>query len=135
MSGRHRGKIAFSWSHYRELAGELFEKSAHDSKLTEAYLRSSISRAYYAAFCKARNYLRDEKDLDIPDEDTHKWVITQFSTSTESLLSKIGERLKRIRTYRTKADYDDVIEGESIDSIATKALLNADEAIEFLRKL
>lgn len=50
--------MSFSWKDYYILAGQLKQQAA-DSPQQEAYLRSAISRAYYASFCLARNYLRD----------------------------------------------------------------------------
>ena len=58
--------MKFNWAEYLELAKELADitstissDSETDSKprISEAKLRSSISRAYYAAFCIARNRL------------------------------------------------------------------------------
>jgi uncharacterized protein (UPF0332 family) len=49
--------MMFDWSDYLDLANELAGDIASQTT-EEAKLRSSVSRAYYAAFCKARNYLR-----------------------------------------------------------------------------
>ena len=63
----------FNWVDYFELSlnlagisaiSECSSISKGDNPRSEACLRASISRAYYAAFCIARNYLRD--DLDDP---------------------------------------------------------------------
>lgn len=43
----------FDWEEYFNLAKELAGTTE------EAKLRSAVSRAYYSAFCLARNYLRD----------------------------------------------------------------------------
>lgn len=48
--------MSFHWSDYLELAEELQSKAV-TSIIHEAYLRTAISRAYYAAFITARNYL------------------------------------------------------------------------------
>ncbi len=57
----------FSWINYFELSLDLagIKNLSELSNITkinqpEANLRSSVSRAYYAAFCISRNYLRDE---------------------------------------------------------------------------
>ena len=52
----------FDWSEYLNLAQELAGRPTSLSN-EEARLRSAISRAYYAAFCKARNHLRDNENL------------------------------------------------------------------------
>lgn len=57
--------MSFDWTQYLFLAQELTKGSASSSN-HEAMLRSAISRAYYAAFCSARNFLRDHKKKVIP---------------------------------------------------------------------
>lgn len=61
----------FNWTDYFKLAldlagindvSESSQISKGDNCKSEACLRASISRAYYAAFCIARNYLRDVLD-------------------------------------------------------------------------
>ncbi len=52
--------MSFNWDDYLFLAQEL---ATHPSNFPnqEARLRSAISRAYYSAFCKARDFLRDDR--------------------------------------------------------------------------
>ncbi len=47
--------MAFEWKAYVDLAREL-EKQALGAVDKEALYRTVISRAYYGAFCHARNY-------------------------------------------------------------------------------
>ena len=59
--------MSFVWSDYLELAKELLG-GAVGSPLEEAKLRSAISRAYYAVFNEARDYLvLNKPDLIIPN--------------------------------------------------------------------
>ena len=51
--------MSFDWSEYLTLAQELTSAST-SSPIQEAHLRAAVSRAYYAAFCKARNYLHNK---------------------------------------------------------------------------
>lgn len=78
----------------------------------EAKKRSAISRAYYAAFCSARNHLRDkEHDQNIPvGGDAHGYVRKQFKTGKDKVRREIGEDLARLVAKRNLADYDDTIE-------------------------
>lgn len=46
--------MAFDWREYLELAKELVSQ-ANSGYSAEAAERSAVSRAYYAAFCHARN--------------------------------------------------------------------------------
>lgn len=101
--------MTFDWSEYLELAQELAGDGA-GSPNEEAKLRSSISRAYYAAFCKARNHLRDIDGYQISRHaNVHKHVRDQFKDSSDKSRKKIGTDLDRLRKRRNKADYDDVV--------------------------
>ena len=70
----------FDWSEYLNIARELAGQ-ATASFSAEAKKRSAISRAYYAAFCSARNHLRDrDNDQNIPvGGDAHGYVRKQFN--------------------------------------------------------
>ena len=103
--------MSFDWSEYlntaRELAGQATALASDEAKK-----RSAISRAYYAAFCSARNHLRDkEHDQSIPvGGDAHGYVRKQFKTSKDKVRREIGEDLARLVAKRNLADYDDTIE-------------------------
>ncbi len=106
--------MSFDWTEYFNLAKELSgQKGIVVSK--EAKLRAAISRAYYAAYCKARNYLRDViKDSQIPKgPNVHKYVVNKFKSDNRKNYRKIGINLDRLRIDRNKADYDDIVEGIS----------------------
>ena len=51
--------MSFDWLHYLDLARELYEQ-AGNSGHSDANLRSSISRAYYATYHKSRQHLKDK---------------------------------------------------------------------------
>nr|QNO49446.1 hypothetical protein OCBBGKCP_00003 [Methanosarcinales archaeon ANME-2c ERB4] len=108
--------MTFDWSEYLKLAQELAGDDV-SSPGEEAKLRSSVSRAYYAAFCKARNHLRDidehKKILsEIPPKvNVHIYVRNQFKNNTDESYKKIGGDLDRLRLFRNAADYDDFVSG------------------------
>jgi len=105
--------MMFDWSDYLDLAKELAGQTASQAT-EEAKLRSSVSRAYYAAFCKARNYLRDIEGRSIPSTgDAHVFVRDEFRYSADRLHRKIGNNLNRLRIDRNKVDYDDSVTGLS----------------------
>lgn len=97
--------MTFDWSEYLQLARELAGKTTTSSS-QEAKLRSAISRAYYAAFVKARNFLLQD-GLTIPRENAHQYVINQFRNSSEAVRRDLGEKLQILRNFRNKADYND----------------------------
>ena len=83
----------------------------------EAKLRSSISRAYYAAYCSARNCMEDVCGRSLPfDEPSHQYVIEYYNGNkgvrTNPRRAKIAQNLIRMKVRRTMADYDKKIHTE-----------------------
>ena len=128
--------MKFDWSEYFYLAKELAETSE------EAELRSAVSRAYYSAFCLARNYLRDtEQDPQLSpnktyDGNVHQYVAEQFihHQSKSQTMIEIGKDLIRLRKMRNKADYEDTIFNNWLKE-ASYALMLAEKIISALSKL
>src|SRR4051794_32933829 len=101
--------MSFNWLEFLNLAEELAGNS-NGSSSQEAKLRSAISRAYYAAFITARNYLRDTEGIRLPfNKDVHIFVQNQFKYNSDKNRQKIGQWLGILRVTRNQADYDDVI--------------------------
>lgn len=125
--------MSFDWSEYLELAQELAGEGASPTS-EEAKLRSSVSRAYYAAFCKARNHLRDIERQTIPKGGkVHAYVRNQFKDSTDRPRKKIGNDLDRLRLRRNKADYDDYVSG--LSQMAVASLKSTQDVISTLNTL
>lgn len=125
--------MSFDWSEYLSLAQEL-TRQATTSAMPEAGLRSAASRAYYAAFCRARNHLRDkEKHLLPPGGQAHRYVQDQFKQSPDKLRNRIGHNLNRLRIDRNKADYDDHVVG--LSSMTQGDLVLAEQVITWLDSL
>ena len=115
--------MSFNWQQYLALAHHLTDSASDTDDMKdndgdddpfpdmmdqEAVQRCAISRAYYAAFCSARNYLRDideAKDLHMPL--SHQIVSEKFKRSKDKKRKSIGENLARLRRLRNKADYQD----------------------------
>jgi uncharacterized protein (UPF0332 family) len=127
--------MKFDWSEYFYLAKELAETSE------EAELRSAVSRAYYSAFCLARNYWRDiqqdprlsrNKTNDIND---HQYVAKEFiyNQSKSQPMIEIGKDLTRLRIMRNKADYEATI--FNLKREARTALMLAQNIISALSNL
>ncbi len=99
--------MSFNWDDYKKLAEHLYNDP--DSAIPEAYYRSAISRAYYAAF-----HITKKKMID------HYGFISRTSNAHSRLLDFLREKkidnpiigeawinLKRLRVRRESADYDD----------------------------
>ncbi len=131
----------FVWERYLDLAKELSGQTENDGRelnrvpIQEAKLRSAISRSYYAAFCKARNYLRDiEGDKNIPKTGAaHRHVRKKFMESNDRTRKTIGESLTRLIDSRRKADYEDVFSG--LNPTAKAALILSETIINNLNNL
>jgi uncharacterized protein (UPF0332 family) len=126
--------MSFDWPRYLTLAQELVALSEeHANK--EAFLRSAISRAYYAAFCQCRNYLRDidkDKALD-KSPNAHQFVIERFRGSNNTRKKKIGSYLFHLRKIRNVADYQDSF--RDLEMTTLQSLKYAEKVIGGLHKL
>jgi uncharacterized protein (UPF0332 family) len=153
--------MSFDWSDYlivaQELAGQTTASSKTRSKikvtllkvinrafpkarkrsLDEAKLRCAISRAYYGAFRKARNHLRD-KDGQPPSllersGKTHQIVIDLFNQSNDLDRQLVGQFLKDLRSARNKADYDDTV--PHLPGLTMTTLLQSEQVLDLLKSL
>ena len=95
----------FDWADYLTLAQELATRSSD-----EAALRSAVSRAYYAAFCQARNVLRRD-GVNTDDLRSHWSLWNIYRDDPDPVRQIIGEDGNRIRGYRSQADYSDEFPG------------------------
>ena len=86
--------MTFDWREYLTLAENLYTNS-HYFPNQEACFRVAISRAYYAAFCTARNYAKkyDRLILRKTGED-HRIVKDHYRTHlvSFSIIEKIKQR-------------------------------------------
>jgi uncharacterized protein (UPF0332 family) len=125
--------MSFDWSEYLKVAKELAGTATAPAN-QEAKLRAAISRAYYAAFIKARNHLREKERHSIPTTgDAHKYVSDLFDLSPDPMRQSIAEKLARLRTYRKQADYVDIFPG--LSGITITALRLSEEVISTLSNL
>ena len=132
----------FEWILYLDLAKKLLTLISSDQELKtnenikEAYYRTVISRAYYAAFCTARNYLRDTLNLTINKVDVHSFVINEFKEQRSLKKShNISSTLHSLRSYRNMADYDDDIRKIRLDAIAQHAVKESQRVIDLISEL
>jgi len=122
--------MMFQWDSFVHLAEKLISWEADDVR--EAIFRTAISRCYYGVFCLARNRLI-ARNIKIPKEDTHKFVIEQFKKSNNRMERAIGKNLNRLRYERNRADYDDKTDVDAKD--AKLSLELAKRSLEGLRRL
>lgn len=123
--------MSFNWSGYLTLAQELAGKVSASSQ--EAKLRSAISRAYYGAYCSARNHLI-RQDHQIPKTgEAHKVVPKIFMSKKDLLSMRIASNLDRLRKDRRDADYEDQFQ-RALDKTTVMDLSLAQTVITDLAK-
>ena len=81
-------RVNFDWKKYLDLAEDLAQ-----NKSDEAKLRASVSRAYYAAFCNARNYMFNIDQNPFPPnvKGHHRYLVEYYKgESDESKADDLG---------------------------------------------
>lgn len=127
--------MSFDWSEYFRLAFDLDVRARSEANLQaqEAKWRTAISRAYYAAWCKARNKLRDEGSADTSCLQDHGCVIRKFQESSDPARRQIGITLSRMIDNRRRADYQDTV--ARIADVSNAQLLLGQDVIPQIDKL
>jgi len=105
--------MSFDWIDYVKLAESLINQD------NEADLRSGISRAYYGAFCIARD-LTKSKYKNCKGQGVHQKVSQYYKSSGNAVERFIGITLDQLRKNRNDADYDG---DKTIDSKSSKRAL------------
>ncbi len=98
--------MKFDWHQYLNLAASL-HREARNKATPEAHYRTAISRAYYAAFCLVRNYVKEFDGKKFFSNDHKELQVYLIDESNEGTRIRIGNRLKQLHQKRKKADYDD----------------------------
>lgn len=118
----------FNWDEYLDLARAL-AKLPNLGVSAEALLRCALSRAYYAAFCHARNYARDRHGL-LPryNGDDHSLVKNHFRTRRAQ---GVALKLDKLRKMRNQCDYADAV--IDLPKLLPIALVEAQMVIAILK--
>ena len=113
------------------VSADEFLKSAEQILLskTEISFRNAASRAYYAAFCQARNYARDRHGLMLRyNGDDHSLVRRHFHSRRAKGVSL---KLASLRDWRNACDYADDI--PALAAMLAQALAEARMVIAILK--
>lgn len=120
--------MAFDWRGYLDLARWL-RSNTPPGVADEAARRDAVSRAYYAAFCHARNYARDYLWFSPRDDaDDHGRLRAHLKQKRRHATA---QKLDRLRQWRNECDYLDDLTFD-LDATATAALKEADYVIQSL---
>lgn len=117
--------MTFQWAAYLDLAEALLNHRTTWAQ-EEACCRASISRAYYAVFCAARNYARDQEGLSLTHTGAdHQRVQRHFQQGRTKEHQQLQVLLERLRNRRNEADYADRL---------SNAVAQAQGAIQYARQ-
>lgn len=99
--------MTFDWREYLTLS-RFLQAQTEQAFSHEAACRSAVSRAYYSAFCCARNYARDRQAfLPFYDSRDHAEVRGHFVRQPGQ--SEIASLLGSLRQWRNHCDYRDTV--------------------------
>jgi len=93
--------MSFDWRDYLILSEELAKRSE------ESCLRTSISRAYFAAWCIARNKKGYKNYKPKGGKNIHWIIINAYKNAKDKALRKVGWNLDELRKTRNDADYNE----------------------------
>ena len=119
--------MAFDWQEYLSLSRLLLsQKGSFPNE--EAVLRSAVSRAYFSAFCYARNYaLTRQGFYPTKRAEDHGDLKLHFrSRGMNVIVSKLDE----LRQWRNLCDYDDTT--NNLEVMAKNAISRAEYVINKL---
>ena len=119
--------MAFQWKEFLELARDLTGRSGLGYS-TEATGRSAVSRAYYAAFCWARNYAELHLGFQrTGGPEDHKFLRDHLKVQSKV---QIASRLNKLRNWRNQCDYDDHV--PNLNRLVKNAIKLAEKVIQEL---
>ncbi len=114
--------MPFDWHDYLDLARWL-ETNTPPGVSVEGARRAAVSRAYYSAFCYARNYSRDFLGfVPLNDHTDHGRLRAHLRQKRRNATA---DRLDALRDKRNECDYHDDL-SDNVAVLLSKALTNAE---------
>jgi uncharacterized protein (UPF0332 family) len=128
--------MSFNYEDYLSIAQISVGKSSMKPPSEEALCRSAISRAYYAVFLTARDYLDQNTPLILPKDGTvHVFVREHFLAigQTDGKFRRIGFDLNFLHGNRNKADYGSPL--NNLPVLADNILQTAEATLKRLTEI
>ena len=120
--------MSFNWQEFLSLAVHV-RGNAGSGYSEEASDRTAVSRAYYAAFCYARNYASNQQGFtSTGTARDHQLLPRCFQQHGKYMAAR---RLERLREWRNQCDYENAI--SNLNVIVTSALEYAQRVINECR--
>ena len=128
--------MSFPWSAYLFVAELLLQLPASNRPEwhAEAVQRIAVSRAYYAAFCTARNDARAHEGFTPTGTGRDHYDVIRHYRQRSRIHRQIAIVLRRLRDVRNQADYDDIID-EDLTLFAQNAVQDARDVLDRLMRL
>ncbi|MEK7397872.1 MAG: hypothetical protein AAB116_13145 [Candidatus Poribacteria bacterium] len=121
--------MPFDWKEYLELAKSL-QNNQGNGYSQEATFRSAISRAYYGAFCHARNFIRDYENYFPQNNASDHFHVKEHLRQYGRI--NIARKLEKLRRWQNNCDYKDII-GKDLTPIVGEAIQYAQDIIDQLK--
>ena len=121
--------MSFDWQQLVEIARQLAQQADKEPTQAEALRRAAISRAYYGAFCHARNYAVDYLGYSVKGfGDDHGALRAHLRRKRRG---GDAQRLDDLRQWRNDADYADELPWDS-EEVAAEAIREAEKVFKSL---
>lgn len=128
----------FDWGNYLKVAQELSTKNE------EEYKRSAVSRAYYSAFCNARNFVIEylnkkgypfdsKENVHLATWNAYQWTLGKQKGELGKMATEIYALGDRLKKSRHEVDYKDKL--NNVSSLTIKALKDAERINSLIKDL
>ena len=122
--------MAFDWKNLLDLARQMEHDAGTGSTNTEGLYRSAVSRAYFGAFCHARNYAESFlKYQPKRDERDHGSLCAHLKGKRRH---GDADRLERLRRWRNDADYLNDLPWIDVKSVVATAIAESEKIFRSL---
>jgi hypothetical protein len=119
--------MPFDWRELLALARDLAGYSG-SSYSTEAASRTSVSRAYYAAFCYVRDYAESKLSFQRARKARDHGELRKHLRDLGAPWDGISDCLEDLYKWRVLCDYEDNI--QNLDSLVSNAIDTAEKIIQ-----
>ena len=122
--------MSFDWKNLLNFARQMELDAGNNPAIAEAMYRSAVSRAYFGAFCYARNYAKSFlKYQPKQDERDHGSLRAHLKSKRHQ---GDADRLERLRQWRNDADYLDELPWSNVQSVVATAIAEAEKIFKSL---
>jgi len=115
---------AFNWDAFLE-AARFLEQRAGKGIDQEAALRTSVGRAYYAAYCHALKYSTEHLGF-VPAKNADDHAKLREHLKSRNRFMGVINRLQRLRDWRNACDYEEESRRATLPSIVREAITEAE---------